>query len=167
MKKSAMVAMCAMTVMNAGCADEEGWDELDQTAGAEGDFLADDEGEELGTGKDAFILPVDLCRNVDIRIRNDRPGGRAIKVLRLKMYSEHDNAWHSEDIRNRFVQFGDSVSWPDVDLEKVYSENVSEWKIYYKVQQSNGSFGSTVYRIFDGEPAWVCSDGGGIGLAVE
>lgn len=121
--------------------------------------LAENEPEaQVATTQQAF-LGADLCKDVNIRIRNSRDrsaGNVAIKVLRLKMYSEQDNAWRSEDVPNRVISYGTSVLIEDQDLENVYAEDLREWKVYYQFVKSDGTWSRTYQQTVEAQPGWQC-----------
>lgn len=104
--------------------------------------------QEIATAKSA-ILGADLCKDVDLTFVNSREratGNVAIRVRRVKFYSEHDQAWHSEDFTNRVVGYGDSVTVDNQDLENVYFEDLIDWQVFYNVLQSDGTWGSEVHQ---------------------
>jgi len=64
----------------------------------------------------------------------------------VKLFSREDARWYSEGLPDRAVGYEDMVTFPRQDLENVYYEQISEWKIYYKVLQADGTWGGEVFQ---------------------
>jgi len=185
MKNSMMVtssvAFVAMAML-CGCVADAEMYEVDEESEAMGEYPASVDDEESGEDEGAVdeveapsaspqgFLGVDKCKNVSIGVSNRRSrtsGNRAIKVTRVKLFSREDARWHSEGLPDRIVGYEDMVTFPRQDLENVYYERISEWKIYYKVLQADGTWGGEVFQIYDGNPAWRCTNHGSIILTVR
>lgn len=127
-----------------------------------------DDTPEVGT-TGAAIFGGPACRNVRIRVTNSRSrssGNWPIRVTKVEAYSSTDDRWRSENLSNALIGYGFQATWSGRRLESLGGDLITRWKIFYRVQQSNGSFGSTVYQI-DNTPDRVCQDNSTVTLTVD
>ena len=156
------VGLCSIAAFGllTACGGVEEYPSVEQEQGQD---------QEIATAKSA-ILGADLCKDVDLTFVNSREratGNVAIRVRRVKFYSEHDQAWHSEDFTNRVVGYGDSVTVENQDLENVYFEDLIDWKVYYNVLQSDGTWGSEVHQDITITGSARCEDFRGYRLTIN
>lgn len=137
------LVLSALVATSTGCIVEEASPE---------DVVVD---EQVGTAEQAFG---NSCNNTDITIWNSfEDGTRAadIKVFRVEYYSLSEGNWYTEDLSDQVIGYGDGLTWLNEDLAHAENDTLSQWRVYFKYEESDGDWSDLFYQQID-TPNDVC-----------
>lgn len=148
MKRQSIPFFALFAAFALACNVESGEPEAGATDGADAAELPSDES--LARTRQG-LLGSDACKDVEITVINSRERNgveTGLLVDRVEYHSLSEGAWYTEALDDEVIDFGDSHTWTNQDLQYAENDTIDKWRVHYKYETGH-AWSSMVYQEID------------------